>query len=202
MRRAKLLASSMIVALAAGCTDEPKVDFSMDGELGSLEDAEANYEADDEFATLTENGAVKLGLTSDRVYLEASAALRRHIDREIAEGMEESDSRIARSISNAVRRGVQSALEVDIDFRLDEIEDVDYRDGELVFDFVDEDDRRRLNNIDIDDEPITRAFTEEDARAFVDAFRRVKSGEGVPEGVPSKGSRVDTTPAPDTAGKF
>ena len=125
MRTGLMLA---LVASLAACTDEPNVEISMDDDT-SLEDARVNYDTGDQFATLTENGAVKLGLTSQRVYFEASEALRRHVDREIAENMADADSRIARSIGGAVRRGVQSALRFDVDFRLEEIEDVDYRDG-------------------------------------------------------------------------
>ncbi len=170
----------LLVALAplAACMDEPNVEFNMDDD-STFADAEVTYAADDEFATLTESGAVKLGLTSDRVYFTVSDAVREHVDEEIASGMKDNDSRIARSISGAVRRGVQSAMSIDIDYPLADIRDVDYRDGELVFDFVNEGDERGLENIDIDNEPITRSFTAEDAQAFVAAFRRVKAGESV-----------------------
>ena len=112
--------------------------------------------------------------------------------------MAESDSRVARAISGAVRRGVRSALEFDVDFRVDEIREVDYVDGELVFDWVDPERNRTLENVEVDDEPITRAFDEQSGRAFVRAFRRVKRGDTLRAG----GDAEDTasTPADTTGG--
>ena len=204
--RIRTIIALALVPLLAGCTDEPNVDISLGDGDTTFAGTEVNYASDDEFATLSENGTVKLGLTSDRVYFEVSEALREHIDSEIETGMKDSDSRIARSISGAVRRGVQSALNIDIDFRLDEIRDVDYRDGELVFDFVDEGDDGTLRNIQMDDEPISRAFSDENALAFVEAFRRVKAGESVraenvaPERPGAFDEKNTSDAAPDSAG--
>jgi hypothetical protein len=104
-----------LLILLAGCMDEPNVDVGMDGDT-TFADARVTYAPGDEFATLTENGAVKLGLTSDRIYFTVSDAVRDHVDQEIASGVKDADSRLARSIGGAVRRGVQSALSFDIDF--------------------------------------------------------------------------------------
>lgn len=201
--RATLLILATV--LSGACMDEPNIEFGMDDD-STFADAEATYAADDEFATLTENGAIKLGLTSDRVYFTVSDVVREHVDEEIAAGVKDSDSRIARSISGAVRRGVQSAMSIDIDYRISEIDDVDYRDGELVFDFVN--DEESLRNVEMDGEPVTRAFAPEDAQAFVAAFRRVKAGESIRgENVRSKqqDSAAEKNPraqptGPDTAG--
>ena len=179
-------------ALAAtACSDSPNVEFDMDDDT-TFAGAEPNYAPGDEFAMLTENGAVKLGLTRDHMYFEVSEAVREHVDEQLEEDMGESDSRIGRSIASAVRRGVSSAMSIDIDYDLDEIRDVDYRGGELVFEFV-RGEEHALDNIEIDDEPITRSFSAQDARAFVDAFHRVKRGESV------RGAD-DDSPAPDSAG--
>ena len=170
---------AILTAFTLACGDDsgPRVDLDMDDDT-LFTDAEPTLAEGDVFATLTENGAVKLGLTEERVYFEVSQAVRERVDSEIATGMEESDSRIARSIGSAVRRGVAKALDIEIELHVDEIRDVDYRDGELFFEFEDPEDGDALENVKIDDEPLTRSFTEEDARAFVAAFRRVKSGEG------------------------
>jgi hypothetical protein len=186
--------------ILAGCMDEPNVEFNM-GDDSTFANAETNYARDDQFAMLTENGAVKLGLTRERVYFEVSEAVRRHVDDKISDEMDETDSRLARSITDAVRRGVQSAMSIDIDFDIDEIRDVDYRGGELVFEF-ENDEEHGLDNVEIDDEPITRAFAADDARAFVDAFRRVKAGETLREDSVIRmrtGTLADTTAAGDTA---
>ena len=175
MRNEALLLLAVLATSA--CTDEPHVEFSMDDDT-TFADAEVEYASDDEFAMLTENGAVKLGLTRERVYFEVSEAVREHVDEQIAEDMGESDSRIGRSIGNAVRRGVRSAMSIDIDFDIDEIRDVEYRAGELRFEF-ENDHERSLDHVQIDDEPIGRSFAAEDAQALVAAFRRVKAGESV-----------------------
>lgn len=179
MHRKPIAVSALVLALTAGCGDDsrPRASFDLDDDT-LFAGAEATLAEGDEFAALSRNGAVKLGLTAQRVYFELSDAVRQHVDSAIATELESSDSRFMRSIGSAVRRGVAGALEFDIDFRVAEIDDVEYRDGELVFDFVDQEDERALENLDIDGEPITRAFSEEDARAFVAAFRRVKAGAG------------------------
>jgi hypothetical protein len=52
------------------------------------------------------------------------------------------------------------------------LEDVEYRNGELVFTTADGE--RLFQGFDIDDEPLTKAFSELDAKAFVREFHRVK----------------------------
>lgn len=191
-----LFAAGLILQLAA-CGDDPGADVDLDVDLDddtSFAGAEAMLAEGDVFATMSENGVVRLGLTEDRVYFELSEAVREHVDSAIRSDLEESDSRIGRSIGSAVRRGVAGALDVEIDYAVDDIRDVDYRAGELVFEFVDEDDGRMLDNAEVDDEPLTRAFAAEDARAFVAAFRRVKAGDASPVA-------TDTVPvSTDTAG--
>ena len=192
MTAVRSLCALSLVALAA-CGD---ADRHADMDIGENDTlfagGEARLSEGDEFAALTENGAVKLGLTRDRVYFEVSEAVRQHVDGALEKGIEESESRIRRSIVGAIRRGLESALQFEIDFRVDEIEDVDYRDGEIVFRFVDGGNERSLENIDIDGEPLTRSFSEEDARAFVAAFRRVKAGESA-RGVADPTSRDSAT---------
>lgn len=190
-RMARIAPALTLAALAVACDDDRAPRARVDVDDDSLfAGSEATLREGDLFAANTENGAVRLGLTRERVYFGLSEQLQEHVDSEIESGIGESDNRIARSIGAAVRRGIAGAMDISIDYRIDEIRDVDYRDGELVFDFVDPEDGRTLRGTDVDDEPITRAFTEEDARAFVDAFRRAKSGAA---------SVVDTVAA-DTSG--
>lgn len=177
-----LVALGCHAVLVAACGDDRGRNVTLDvGDDDTLfADAEATLAEGDVFAVLTENGAVKLGLTQDRVYFQVSEAVRAHVDSAIETDLEESDSRIARSIGSAVRRGVAGALEFEIDYPVEAIRDVDYRGGELVFEFEDPDDGATLRNAEVDDEPLSRAFAAEDARAFVAAFRRVKAGESGP----------------------
>lgn len=190
-RMARIAPALTLAALAVACDDDRAPRARVDVDDDSLfAGSEATLREGDLFAANTENGAVRLGLTRERVYFGLSEQLQEHVDSEIESGIGESDNRIARSIGAAVQRGIAGAMDISIDYRIDEIRDVDYRDGELVFDFVDPEDGRTLRGTDVDDEPITRAFTEEDARAFVDAFRRAKSGAA---------SVVDTVAA-DTSG--
>jgi hypothetical protein len=172
-----LLAALIGAGLSLGCGDDSnrRANFHLNDDDSTFAGAEPVLAEGDEFAALSTNGAIKLGLTRDRVYFEVSQAVREHVDSTIETELDESDSRIARSIGGAVRRGIAGALDFEIDFQLEEVEDVEYRDGEIVFRFVDPGDERTLENIDIDDEPLTRSFAEDDARAFVAAFRRVKA---------------------------
>lgn len=175
----KRLFAGLVMLGLAGCSDQPSVRLDLDDDNTSFADAQVTYASDDEFAVLSRNGAVKLGLTREHVYFELSDAVREHVDAEMRDGFGGEDSRIGRTIGSAVRRGVQSALAIDYALRLSQIEDVDYRDGELVFDFVNPDDAVSLDNIEIGDKPVTHAFAPSDARAFIEAFRRVKRGESV-----------------------
>lgn len=190
-------AGLMLAALVlAACSEERSVQFDVADEDTSFANAEVRYAPDDQFATLSRDGVVKLGLTRERVYFTASDAVREHVDSTLEREMTESDSRVARAISGAVRRGVQSALRFDVDFRIDEIRDVEYVDGELEFDWVDPEDDRTLRNVEIDERPVTRAFDEESGRAFVRAFRRVKRGDTLRDG----STATDSAPSADTSG--
>lgn len=200
MHRIQVHTIALGLALATlACGDgggDANIDIDFDDDEGpQLAGAKATLRPGDVFATMTENGVIRLGLSEDRVYFELSEVLREHVDSAISSDLEDSENRIARSIGSAVRRGVATALEVDIDYAVDEIRDVHYRAGELVFEFEDPDDGRVLENADVDDEPLTRAFAAEDARAFVAAFRRVKSGQSVDR--PAAADSVEPGAAPN-----
>jgi hypothetical protein len=193
----RLTMLGLMAALAlVACSEERSVQFDVADEDTSFADAEVRYAPGDQFAALSRDGVVKLGLTQERVYFTASDAVREHVDSTLEREMTESDSRVARAISGAVRRGVQSALRFDVDFRVDEIHDVEYVDGELEFDWVDPDDDRTLRNVEVDGQRVTRAFDEESGRAFVRAFRRVKRGDTLRDDTAAD----DTAAAVDTAG--
>ena len=192
-----------LATLACGDSrDEPgiDIDFDSDNEDSPFEGAEATLEPGDVFATMTENGVVRLALSDDRVYFELSEAVREAVDSAISNDLEDSESRIARTIGSAVRRGVANALQFDIDYRVADIRDVDYRAGELVFVFEDPDDGRVLRDADLDDKPLTRSFAPDDARAFVAAFRRVKSGQAVEAPASAADSVEMDGERPDTSG--
>jgi hypothetical protein len=187
--------------LVIGCTDEPEVNIDFDDDT-TFAGRVANLEPGDRFAMLTENGAVRLALTNERVYVQVSEAVREHVDSTMRDEFDESGSRIARSIGSAVRRGVVNALEFDVHFDVDEIRDVEYANGELVFDFEDSSRDRTLRNMEIDGQPLTRSFSEQDARAFVAAFRRLKRGETADTSAAAEPAR-DTAvsgPSADTSG--
>ena len=99
-----VLASVILV----GCSDEPSVRFDVGNDDTLFAGSEVTYGPEDQFATLSRDGVVKLGLTRERVYFTISDAVREHVDTEIEKGMEESDSRLGRAISGAVRSGVRA----------------------------------------------------------------------------------------------
>lgn len=189
----------LLVLVVVGCSDERSVQFGVTDDDSIFAGREVQLAPNDQFAVLSRDGVVKLGLTRERVYFAASDAVREHVDSTLQREMSESESRVARSIAGAVRRGVQSALKFDVDFRIDEIRDVDYVDGELVFDWVDPD-RNSLDKVEVDDEPITRAFDEDAGRAFVRAFRRVKRGDTLRAGADSAAGTGSPIPVDSTGG--
>jgi hypothetical protein len=132
----------------------------------------------DLFAIVSTNGTVRMVLTDDFVYLALADNTVAEVrdDLRTAAGQEGA----AGFISGFVERAVGKALGFRALFPLDEIEDVRWEDGEMRVVFTTR--RRNLNDLfRTDDEPVTRAFAEEDVRSFGEelrALKREQSGRG------------------------
>lgn len=179
-RRTALSLLILPVLLACG-TEHP--DEERGGRDGIASDeydltgAEVVLDAGDRFAMLTTDGAVKMGLTDERVYLRLSRALRDRIEGDVERDLDQEEG-IGRWISGMVRGGVSRALSFRVSYDLNEIRDVRYEGGELVFDFVDPDES--IDGFEVDGRPVTEAFGEDDARRFVEEFDRVRSAAAAP----------------------
>jgi len=170
-----------LVLTLAGCGSDHRDDFDVSvggAETGDIDTGDMDLSAatptvedGDRFVALTRDGAVKLGLNNDDVYFRLSQALRDSIEAAIDRDVGEAEG-FGGWIGGMVQSGVGRALAFRVRYPLDEIRDVRYEDGELLFEFTDPD---REIEMDVDGQPLTRAFTETDARAFVEAFREVKA---------------------------
>jgi hypothetical protein len=136
---------------------------------------------DAEVAINTENGEVTLLLTRDVVALQLSDRTLRKIRRDLREndGEETDDGMLGQVIRTAVFSIVSGALTHSVEYPLSELRDVKYEDGELVLRTQDGD--RLFHKVEINDTPVFRSFSAEDARDFVREFQRLK---------PARSSRV------------
>lgn len=125
------------------------------------------------FAMITEDRAVALLLTADRVAVQLSDRTFRELDREIAHEKDgDDDSVIGSAIKSAILGGVRSLLDHSLECRVEDLRDVRYRDGRLIL--ITEDGGRIFEDLDINDRKVLEGFSEHDALAFVREFRRAK----------------------------
>ena len=86
---------------------------------------------------------------------------------------ETEEGALARAIQAAVLSGVQSMLDHSAECRVRDLRSVTYERDRLIF--TADNGKRLFDDIKVDDEEVTRSFSERDARAFVREFRRVKA---------------------------
>lgn len=154
-----LIAVALAVALA-GCGDrDAAVDFG-DEEMGP-----------DVHAVLSEDGSVKMGLTQEHVYFALSDSMRAEAQRELDADAEAGG--VKGFLGGLMRDVVGEALSFRARYPVTEIEDIRWDDGRMHFEFADPD-RSLDDNLEIADEPISEAFTEEAVREFGESFRTVK----------------------------
>jgi len=127
------------------------------------------------FAILTEDRAAALVLTRDLVAVQLSDQTLRKLDREIAreKDQDEEDGLIAQVIKSAVLGSVRALLDHSLECAIEDLRDVRYRDGRLIL--ITEDGDRIFEGLNIDDHEVLEGFSEHDALAFVQEFRRAKA---------------------------
>jgi hypothetical protein len=129
---------------------------------------------DARLAISTRGNKATLLITDEVVAMQLSERTFAKIQKKLAkERDEEEDHALARAIKTAVLSSVVALLDHSAECSVDDIRDVDYRNGRLVF--VSEDGDRLFESVEVDDDDLTTAFSERDARAFVREFRRVKA---------------------------
>ena len=131
---------------------------------------------DARLAITTRNRGATLLLTDEVVAVQLSDRAFHRVQRKLrAERGEDEDNVLARAIRTAVMSSVAAVLDHSAECEITDIRDVQYRQGQLVF--VTEEGDRLFENMDVDDENVMAGFSERDARAFVQEFRRLKSRE-------------------------
>lgn len=154
-----LIAVALTVALA-GCGDrDAGVDFGGE-EMGP-----------DVHAVVSEDGNVKMGLTLEHVYFALSDSARAEARRELDADAEAGG--VKGFFGGLMRAVVGEALSFRASYPVTEIEDIRWEYGRMHIEFADPD-RRLDDNLQIDDEPVTEAFSEASVREFSAAFRTVK----------------------------
>ncbi|HSH44354.1 MAG TPA: hypothetical protein VK966_00725 [Longimicrobiales bacterium] len=151
----------LIPLLAIACGDSPDVDFN--GEDG----------AEDLFVVHSDDGAVKMALTEEHVYFALSDSVLTEAQRDL-EADDSSEGGIGRVVGGAVRGTVSRALRFRARYAVDEVRDIRWEDGEMVFRFTDPD-RRLGTSLRVEDRPVSQAFRQEDVEAFGRAFRELRA---------------------------
>lgn len=160
MRR--LLALALLGSITACGGGDTEVDFGGD-EIG-----------DDRFSVLSRDGEVKMGLTDEFVYFALSESALEEARAEMEEDLGDGEG-LGGMIGGMVQKGVEKALTFRAKYRVAEIEDIRWADGEMEMIFTDGG-REVTDNLKIDDRPVTEAFSRDDVEAFAEAFRAVKAG--------------------------
>ena len=124
------------------------------------------------FTMVSEDGDVALLLTRRVVALQFSDRVFGKIDREFEREEDEWDGWLEHAIKSAVIGGVRALLNHSLECPLDELRDVRYRDGRLTL--ITEDGDRIFEDVKCDDQDVLECFASNDARAFVQEFRRLK----------------------------
>jgi hypothetical protein len=125
-------------------------------------------------AILTEDRAAVLVLTRDLVAVQLSDRTFRQLDREIASEKDKNDEDgiLAQVITSAVLGSVRALLDHSLECPIEDLRDVRYRDGRLILITVDGD--HLFEDLTINDHEFLEGFSEHDAQAFVQEFRRAK----------------------------
>lgn len=154
---------ALAVALAA-CDAGAEVDFGGE-DIGP-----------DRFAILSDQGAVRMGLTDEFVYFALSDSVIAEASAEMEEDASGEEG-IGASIAGMVRGSVERALRFRTKYPLAEIRDIRWEDGRMVVEF--ENGATGLgDNIHVDDRPLEESFAREDVEAFAAEFRKVRARSG------------------------
>lgn len=132
-----------------------------------------------DYGITTKDGSVQLLLSGSRVTMQVSEETLRRVD----ESFQRRTERRGRSLGDAIASSILKETARDIDARLrtpievdiGDIEEVRYENGRLQFVYR-EPRPRAFEKVQVGSAPAVAAFSDEDARAFVEKFRQVKAG--------------------------
>lgn len=183
MRAVALLLLLPLLALTA-CRD--KASFSSDGFARDDATGASPHESD-RYAIHSTGGELKLGLTDEVVYYRLSDKLLARIDGDMQQDSAAGEG-IGGTIAGAVRSGVSKMLRHRMEYRVAELRELRFEDGQ--FTFVFEDGSTRRPNVSTrdgsggvrlsDGNEVNPAFAAEDARRLITAFQAVKQDASQP----------------------
>jgi hypothetical protein len=170
MPRHRPLLAALIVPLVAtacgGSTEQPPVRVSS-------ESAERPIGPGDVRITSTD-GALVLSVIGDSVWMQLSDSLRQSVREEVRKEAGDSGT-LGATIANAVGAAVSAAMGVAVRVPASAVENLRYENGELRFDVKGAKVRFNDKRSHSGDSGNGGAFSEEDARRFIDAVRNAQS---------------------------
>jgi hypothetical protein len=174
-----LLASSLLVAPAASaCRHDGECSGSLSIGSGVEEPARWAPRHDSRqarYVVTSRDGKVDLLLTPSAVAFQLSDRKMDSLERQLRdEQNEEEDNPIGSAIKTAVLAGVRVLLKHSAECSIQDLRDVDYRDGGLVF--VSRDGGQVFQQLEDNKGDLLASFPENQARAFVREFRKLKAG--------------------------
>lgn len=156
MRSVVVAALALPLVVVLGCGDRRDMDFG-GREIGP-----------DVFSIESTDGAVRMGLTEDYVYLTLSDAKREEVRSELRSEAEEDG--VAGRVAGFVERAVSRALEFRDLYPVDDVEDIRWEDGEMHMDLR----SGRRPALRVGDEPASDLFDEASVREFRERFHALK----------------------------
>jgi hypothetical protein len=134
--------------------------------------AEHHSTADARCTINTENGKVTLLLTDRVVAVQLSDRTLHKVERDLHRKQDDQDHGLGQAIVAAVVNTVSSLIDNSFECRLRDVNDVRYQDGRL--EIVGRDGHLLFDDTDLEDTDLATAFSEKDARRFIDEFHRAK----------------------------
>jgi hypothetical protein len=152
-----------LLTVAMACGDRPDVDFGGRDVGPEL------------FAIVSTDGAVRLALTDDYVYLAVTDQTRDEVRDELRSAAEQ-ERGVSGRVVGFVERTVGKALQARALYPVDDIEDIRWQGGELHIEFASGRKQRDVT-FRIGDDEVTGVFDEEAVREFGEEFRALKRAQ-------------------------
>ena len=173
-----VLASSLLVGSSASACRHEDRSASLSVGSGVAEPARWAPRHDSRlarFVITSRDGKVDLLLTPSAVAFQLSDRKMDSIERELGDEQNSGeDNTVCSAVKTAVLAGVRVLLKHSAECSIRDLRDVDYRDGGLVF--VASDGERVFEQLEDNEGDLLASFPENQARAFVREFHRLKAG--------------------------
>ncbi|MFL5579760.1 MAG: hypothetical protein ACJ8AO_05250 [Gemmatimonadaceae bacterium] len=178
MRRLLVVAAALVLnACRTPDKDEPRVSKNDSGR-GTVSGVDRPA---DSLTIHNRDGSVDLGLANGAVWMALSDSVRAKVRADmVRDTADTAGGGIGGLIERTVKQNVRGLLEQRITRPLDDIRDVRYQDGRIVFDYSGSS-LVKFENIKVNKgEPVLASFREDDARRFVAEVRRAKGLSPLP----------------------